>query len=81
MIENSLFYDTKKLRMYPRGNGSGSRGNNGTENQTNAAISHQANFGESRNNPEVTPREGTEDGGIGSGLQVGKGAPQTIAGQ
>jgi len=69
MIENSLFYDTKVYRMNPRSNGSGSRGNAGIENPANAAgaASHQANFGESRINP-VTPREGTTDAGIGSGL-------------
>lgn len=70
MIENSLFYDTKVYRMNPRSNGSGSRGNAGIENPISAAISHQANFGESRINPEATPREGaTTDAGVGSGLQ------------
>lgn len=69
MIENSLFYDTKVYRMNPRSNGSGSRGNTGgIENPTSANISHQANFGESRINPEVTPRDGTAE--IGSGLQT-----------
>lgn len=78
MIENSLFYESMIPRVNPTSNGSGSRGNTGhNDHAPSATVSHQANLGSRINNPEVTPREGTECA-IGSGLTGGMNTAQGV---